>query len=188
MASAVDRISLMSSARSADIACATVRLPNSVTTAFLGELLRTGYATDAARDHNWNILQDLGVKITEVETDLGLIVGEKMRDATESAQVAGAIFLALLATTFGTLIAIPLSFMAARNLMAPINAPLAAIMAAIVAAWSASSGPAAAAPTLLIACRTAQRKFVSPQCWPVTRSRIRGVCRVGIIRSRRRSL
>ena len=42
------------------------------------------------------ILQDLGVKITEVETDLGLIVGEKMRDAKESAHIAGAIFLALL--------------------------------------------------------------------------------------------
>lgn len=42
------------------------------------------------------ILQDLGVKITEVETSLGLIVGEKMRDATEPAQVVGAVFLALL--------------------------------------------------------------------------------------------
>lgn len=41
------------------------------------------------------ILQDLGVKITEVESDLGLIVGEKMRDATEPAQVVGAVFLAL---------------------------------------------------------------------------------------------
>ena len=40
------------------------------------------------------ILQDLGVKITEVETDLGLVVGEKMRDATEAGQIAGAIFLA----------------------------------------------------------------------------------------------
>lgn len=40
------------------------------------------------------ILQDLGVKITEVETNLGLIVGEKMRDATEPAQVVGAVFLA----------------------------------------------------------------------------------------------
>jgi len=27
------------------------------------ELLRTGYATDAARDHNWNFLQGLGVKL-----------------------------------------------------------------------------------------------------------------------------
>ena len=42
------------------------------------------------------ILQDLGVKITEVEADLGLIVGEKMRDATEAGQVAGAILLAML--------------------------------------------------------------------------------------------
>jgi hypothetical protein len=42
------------------------------------------------------IIQDLGAKITETETDLGLIVGEKMRDATESGQVAGAIFLAIL--------------------------------------------------------------------------------------------
>jgi hypothetical protein len=42
------------------------------------------------------IIQDLGAKITETETDLGLIVGEKMRDATDSGQVAAAIFLALL--------------------------------------------------------------------------------------------
>jgi hypothetical protein len=42
------------------------------------------------------IIQDLGAKITETETDLGLIVGEKMRDATEPAQVIGAIVLALL--------------------------------------------------------------------------------------------
>jgi hypothetical protein len=42
------------------------------------------------------IIQDLGAKITETETDLGLIVGEKMRDATDSGQVAGAILLAIL--------------------------------------------------------------------------------------------
>jgi hypothetical protein len=42
------------------------------------------------------IIQDLGVKITETETDLGLIVGEKMRDATDSGQIAGAIILSLL--------------------------------------------------------------------------------------------
>lgn len=42
------------------------------------------------------ILQDLGVKITEVEADLGLIAGEKMRDASEPGQVAGAILLAML--------------------------------------------------------------------------------------------
>jgi hypothetical protein len=42
------------------------------------------------------IIQDLGVKITETETDLGLIVGEKMRDATDPGQVAGAIILSIL--------------------------------------------------------------------------------------------
>ena len=41
------------------------------------------------------ILQDLGVTITEVETELGLIVGEKMRNAKEADQIAGAIFLAM---------------------------------------------------------------------------------------------
>lgn len=42
------------------------------------------------------IIQDLGAHITETETDLGLIVGEKMRDATDPAQVVGVIFLAML--------------------------------------------------------------------------------------------
>lgn len=42
------------------------------------------------------ILQDLGVTITEVETELGLIVGEKMRDAREADQIAGAFLLAMI--------------------------------------------------------------------------------------------
>ena len=41
------------------------------------------------------IIQDLGASITETETDLGLIVGEKMRDATDDGQVAGAILVAV---------------------------------------------------------------------------------------------
>ena len=44
------------------------------------------------------------------------------------------VFMALMASTIGTILAVPISFLAARNLMAPINAPLAAIMAALVAA------------------------------------------------------
>jgi phosphonate ABC transporter permease subunit PhnE len=43
------------------------------------------------------------------------------------------IFMALLASTAGTILAVPVSFLAARNLMEPVTAPLAAIMAAIVA-------------------------------------------------------
>ena len=41
------------------------------------------------------IIQDLGAKITETETGLGLIVGEKMRDATDPGQFFGAMFLAM---------------------------------------------------------------------------------------------
>ena len=37
------------------------------------------------------------------------------------------VFLALLATTFGTILAIPLSFIAAKNLMKPVRSPLASI-------------------------------------------------------------
>lgn len=45
------------------------------------------------------IIQDLGASITETETDLGLIVGEKMRDATDPGQVVGAIILALMGSS-----------------------------------------------------------------------------------------
>jgi phosphonate ABC transporter permease subunit PhnE len=51
---------------------------------------------------------------------------------TKSAQdtwdkIVETVFLALLATTFGTILAIPLSFIAARNLMKPVRSPLAGI-------------------------------------------------------------
>lgn len=42
------------------------------------------------------VLQDLGFNIDESETDLGVIVGSKDRDATEAGQVAGAVVVALL--------------------------------------------------------------------------------------------
>ncbi len=42
------------------------------------------------------ILQDLGFTISETETDLGLIVGEKDRSAVEGGQVAAAILVAVL--------------------------------------------------------------------------------------------
>lgn len=42
------------------------------------------------------VIQDLGFNIDESETKLGIIVGSKERDATESGQVAAAIFVALL--------------------------------------------------------------------------------------------
>ncbi|MCA9972696.1 MAG: phosphonate ABC transporter, permease protein PhnE [Anaerolineales bacterium] len=43
------------------------------------------------------------------------------------------IFMALMATTIGTLLAVPVSFLAARNLMVDVTAPLAAIMLALIA-------------------------------------------------------
>ncbi|HET6597422.1 MAG TPA: ABC transporter permease subunit [Anaerolineales bacterium] len=42
------------------------------------------------------------------------------------------VFLALLATTFGTILAIPLSFIAARNLMKPVKSPLASIALSVL--------------------------------------------------------
>jgi len=42
------------------------------------------------------------------------------------------VFLALLATTFGTFLAIPLSFIAARNLMKPVRSPLASIALSVL--------------------------------------------------------
>ncbi len=50
------------------------------------------------------------------------------------------VFMALMATTVGTLLAVPISFLAARNLMVNVGSPLAAIMSGIIAlpigAWA----------------------------------------------------
>ncbi len=42
-------------------------------------------------------------------------------------KIVETVFMALLATTFGTILAIPLSFIAARNLMKPVKSPLPSI-------------------------------------------------------------
>ena len=42
------------------------------------------------------------------------------------------VFLALLATTFGTILAIPLSFIAARNLMKPVKSPLSSVALSLI--------------------------------------------------------
>ena len=42
------------------------------------------------------VLQDLGFTIEESETDLGVVLGTKDRDATEAGQVAGAVVMAVL--------------------------------------------------------------------------------------------
>lgn len=48
-------------------------------------------------------------------------------------RIVETILMALLASTFGTILAVPVSFLAARNLMENVTAPLAGIMAAITA-------------------------------------------------------
>ncbi|NJC96607.1 MAG: ABC transporter permease subunit [Anaerolineae bacterium] len=47
-------------------------------------------------------------------------------------KIVETVFLALLATTLGTILAIPLSFIAARNLMKPVKSPLASISLSII--------------------------------------------------------
>jgi phosphonate ABC transporter permease subunit PhnE len=61
------------------------------------------------------------------------IVGFSETSETAVARIIETIFMALMASTIGTILAIPISFLAARNLMADVSAPLAAIMAALAA-------------------------------------------------------
>jgi len=48
-------------------------------------------------------------------------------------KIVETVFLALLATTFGTLIAIPLSFLAARNLMSDVKSPITSVALTLIA-------------------------------------------------------
>ncbi len=66
-----------------------------------------------------------------IDGDTGSIaLSEASRITIE--RIIETIFMALLASAVGTLLAVPLSFLAARNLMADITAPLAAIMAGVI--------------------------------------------------------
>jgi len=49
-----------------------------------------------------NVLQDMGFTLTEIENDLGLIVGSKERDATVPGQIAMAAFADILCAAAGT--------------------------------------------------------------------------------------
>jgi phosphonate ABC transporter permease subunit PhnE len=70
--------------------------------------------------------------VTTDELTGSLILSETTRLTVNA--IIETIFMALLASTIGTALAVPISFLAARNLMEPITAPLAAMMAAIIAA------------------------------------------------------
>ena len=70
--------------------------------------------------------------LVEIDAETGRFgMSEATRVTIE--RIIETIFMALLASTVGTILAVPVSFLAARNLMEPVTAPLAAIMAAIVA-------------------------------------------------------
>jgi phosphonate ABC transporter permease subunit PhnE len=69
--------------------------------------------------------------LVAVDEDTGnLVLSDAARITFE--RIIETIFMALLASTAGTILAVPVSFLAARNLMDDITAPLAAMMAAIV--------------------------------------------------------
>jgi phosphonate ABC transporter permease subunit PhnE len=61
------------------------------------------------------------------------IVGLSSASIVTWERILETIFMALMASTIGTLIAVPVSFMAARNLMETVKGSLASIMAAIIA-------------------------------------------------------
>jgi phosphonate ABC transporter permease subunit PhnE len=70
------------------------------------------------------------------------IVGLSSASIVTWERILETIFMALMASTIGTLIAVPLSFLAARNLMETVKGSLASIMAAVIGipigAWLAS--------------------------------------------------
>lgn len=70
--------------------------------------------------------------LVTIDEDTGkTILSEATRITIE--RIIETILMALVASTIGTLLAVPISFLAARNLMEDITAPLAAIMAGLVA-------------------------------------------------------
>ncbi len=70
--------------------------------------------------------------IVSVDAETGRFgISEATRITIE--RIIETIFMALLASTIGTALAVPISFLAARNLMEDVTAPLAAIMAAVIA-------------------------------------------------------
>jgi phosphonate transport system permease protein len=61
------------------------------------------------------------------------ITGLSDTTQTTLSRIVETILMALMASTLGTIIAIPVSFMGARNLMADVGMPLASVMAAVIA-------------------------------------------------------
>jgi hypothetical protein len=82
----------------------------------------------------WHLYRLTARRRSAVHTRDALNVGtpQLTRTARDLGQIIETVFMALLATTLGTALAIPVSFMAARNLMKPIRSPLASIALSIL--------------------------------------------------------
>lgn len=82
----------------------------------------------------FNVLQALArPDIFTTDAATGQINGLSATTKLTLERMAETILMALMASTVGTILAVPVSFLAARNLMEPVTMPLAAIMAAIIA-------------------------------------------------------
>ncbi|MFK7805023.1 MAG: ABC transporter permease subunit [Anaerolineae bacterium] len=108
-----------------------------------GELATTRALSSFRTDGEGNFSVDLTMPdIRETDEPQLIEVEEKWQTGisglseaslTTLDKITETVLLALLATTVGTLLSIPISFIAARNLMVTIGSPLAAIMSGIVA-------------------------------------------------------
>ncbi len=76
-------------------------------------------------------------------------------------KIVETVFLALLATTFGTILAIPISFFAARNIMKDVKSPLSSIALSVIA-W-----PAGILLGVVVAQRISQVTYLLTQNMPV---------------------
>ena len=93
---------------------------------------RENVETDAAGNFSFDFVlpdrpsDDVQYIRATLRANVGLLHFTKTAHDTWE-KIIETVFLALLATTFGTFLAIPLSFIAARNLMKPVKSPLASI-------------------------------------------------------------
>ena len=85
------------------------------------------------QDNLINVLRLLAQPDLFIYSAQGQIAGLSEASLITLERIVETVFMALMASTIGTLIAIPISFVAARNLMEPVKMPLAGITTALVA-------------------------------------------------------
>jgi phosphonate ABC transporter permease subunit PhnE len=91
-------------------------------------------AADPGRQSTFvNVLRKLASPDIFTFGEANNITGLSQASEITIVRIIETIFMALMASTIGTILAVPASFLAARNLMAHVTAPLAAIMAGIIA-------------------------------------------------------